>query len=109
MLSAGAIIVDSTGSRFCDEAGSKSGLGNIIMDLGQPYVYEIFDQGMADQVGDGAPLLLQVIIGHGGDDAPPGEGGFGDSPRENPGEGFGAVVGKERPIDARAFAPDDLG
>ena len=62
MLSAGAIIVDSTGSRFCDEAGSKSGLGNIIMDLGPPYVYEIFDQGMADQVAAAAKYMEQGIL-----------------------------------------------
>ncbi len=62
MLSAGAIIVDENGNRFCDEAGSKSGLGDTIMALGQPYVVEIFDQAMADQVSAAAKYKEQGIL-----------------------------------------------
>ena len=50
VLSGGAILTDSTGHRFCNETGDPFDTSRSVVETGEPFVYEIFDQTVAENV-----------------------------------------------------------
>ena len=50
VLSGGAILTDSTGSRFCNETGDPFDTSKSVVETQEPFVFEIFDQNVADNV-----------------------------------------------------------
>lgn len=50
VLSGGAILTDSTGSRFCNETGDPFDTSKSVVETQKPFVFEIFDQNVADNV-----------------------------------------------------------